>query len=241
MFRYSLIGLPAALALAGCASTGEAIAEDPSIVIADLSTLPIPTTSGYSRSGRAELVRPLDVLSVFVFGVEELSREEIRVGHGGYFDFPLIGAVQANGRSLAEIAHEMETRLSDDYIRNPDVQLDFVAREGQVFTIGGEVEQPGQYPILQPTTLLEAVAIGRGRSEYADLREVMVFREVDEQRYIGVYDLAAIRRGNYPDPEIYPHDTIVVGETGWTRRFARLAPLVPLISSPLILLERVLR
>ncbi len=239
--RIQSLGLLAAIFLVGCGGGGGPIGEDPSVSVTDLTTLPAPRSAGSSKVNAVELVRPLDVLSVSVFGVEELSREEIRVGLDGNFDYPLIGAVQADGRSLVEISYEMEARFAGVYVRNPDIQVSFVSREAQVFTIGGEVQQPGQYPIIQPITLLQAVAIGQGRTEYAQLREVMIFREVDDQRYIGVYDMTAIQRGNYPDPEVYPHDVIVVGESPGFRRIARLAQFVPLITNPLILLERTLR
>lgn len=232
--------LAALIALQGCSSRGP-IGEDPSLAVADLASLPQPTNADYARPGYIEVVRPLDVLSVSVFGVEELSFEEIRVGQGGSFDFPLIGDVEANGRSLAEISFEMEQRLATSYVRNPDVRIDFASREAQLFTVGGEVEMPGQYPIIRPITLVEAVAIGRGGSDFARLREVVVFREIDGRRYIGVYDLTAIQRGNYPDPQIYPNDVIVVGASANQRLLTQLAPFIPLVTTPLILIEQATR
>lgn len=234
-----VLSVSASLILTACGTTGP-IGEDPSIEVLDVSTLPPPLTWDNPEAGFYELIRPGDVLAISVFGVEELTFEEIPVGQDGQFDFPLIGTVQADRRTVGEVTSEIEARLADTYVRNPDVQAFFVSRDAQVATIGGEVDQPGQFPIVQPTTLLQAVAIGEGRTQYAT-SEVFVFRQIDGQRYIGVYDLEAIGRGNYPDPQIYPQDIIVVGESPATRRFARIAPLVPLITSPLILLERALR
>lgn len=239
--KRSLVSLASAVLLVSCATSGGPVGEDPSVTVTDLTELPIPRSSGFTEKGDAEVVRPLDVLSISVFGVEELSREEVRIGLEGAFDYPLIGVVEADGRSLTQISDDMEARLAGTYVLHPDIQLAFVSRDGQVFTIGGEVEQPGQYPILQSTTLQQAVAIGGGRTDYSQLREVVVSREVDGQQYIGVYDLEAIQRGNYPDPKIYPHDVIMVGESPVFRRIARLAQFVPLITNPLILLDRVTR
>ncbi|GAA0277746.1 polysaccharide biosynthesis/export family protein [Alteraurantiacibacter aestuarii] len=207
--------------------------------MAELSALPAPGASDYSSGGQGDVARPLDVLAISVFGVPELTRE-VRVGSGGFFDFPLIGAVQANGRSLAEIGYEIETRLSDSYVRQPDVTIEYSGREGQLFTVGGQVRAPGQYAIIQPVTLMQAVAIGGGTTEFSQMDDVLVFREVDGQRYIGVYDMKAIQRGNYPDPEIYAHDVIMVGDSPNRRLLAELLSYSTLLSSPLILLERVL-
>lgn len=225
----------APLLLIGCSTSGGPVGEAPSIEVADLQALPPPVASGF-----LDHARPMDVLSISVFGIEELSRE-LRVGQSGYIDFPLIGAVRADGRTLAEIGAEIEVRLAEGYVRDPDVLVQFDSRAGQLFTIGGEVTSPGQYPIARPTTLLEAVAIGGGRTDNAQLREVMIFRNVNEQRYIGVYDVAAIQRGNYDDPQIFPDDIVVVGESSSFRNIARIVPLISLITTPLILLERVAR
>lgn len=214
------------------------IGEDSSIVVADLTALPTPTSQDYSRSPIDEVVRPHDVLQVAVFGVAELSRS-VRVGQGGYFDFPLIGAVQANGRTLAEVSYEVETRLSDNYVRDPDVTVEFETREGQVFTVGGEVGRPGQHPITRPTTLMQAVAIAGWTDQYSRRDEVLVFREIDNQRYIGVYDMTAIERGNYPDPQIYANDVIMVGESPSRRLIDNILRYTQLITSPVVLVDRI--
>ena len=239
--KSRVIMLFAAVFLAGCATSGGPVAEDPSITVADLKALPAPDSSGFAPGSLEEVVRPLDVVSVVVFGVPELSREALRVGLDGTFDFPLIGAVDADGHTLREVAQDMEARLAGTYVRDPDIQLSFVSREGQVFTIGGEVKIPGQYPIIRPMTLMQAVALGQGRTEFSQLREVMIFREVDDQRYIGVYDLRGIQRGNYQDPAIYPSDVIMVGESAGARRLTMLAQFAPLVVNPLILLDRAVR
>lgn len=237
--RLGLLVFAASAMTAACGSTGP-IGQDPSVAVADLTSLPAPTAMDYSRTTQQEVARPQDVLAVAVFGVPELTRE-VRVGQGGFFDYPLIGAVQANGRSLAEISYEVETRLTGSYVRQPDVTIEFLGRDGQVFTLGGEVGAPGQYPVLRPTTLMEAIAQGGGTTEYSQLDDVLIFRDIDGQRFIGVYNMGAIQRGNYPDPEIYAHDIIMVGDSPNRRLLADVLRYTQLITSPLILLDRVVR
>lgn len=237
--RFAMLGLAAASLLAGCSSPGP-VGLDSSVALAELSSLPAPAAVDYAAGQQSDLARPLDVLSINVFGVEELSRQ-VRVGGGGFFDFPLIGAVQANGRSLGEIAYELETRLGGEYVRNPDITIEFIEREGQVFTVGGEVDSPGQYPIVRQMTLLEAVASAGGTTEYSELDDVLIFREIEGQRYIGLYDMSAIQRGNYPDPVIYAHDVIMVGDSPNRRLLSDVLRYTQLATNPLILLERTVR
>ena len=107
--------------------------------------------------------------------------------------------------------------------------------------MGGEVNSPGRYPILKPMTLMEAVATSGGTTDTASTGEVLIFRTVSGQRYIGAYDLSAIQRGNYQDPFVFPGDIVQVGESPSLRRIRTIATITPLVTAPLILLERVFR
>ena len=51
---------------------------------------------------------------------------------------------------------------------------------------------------------------------------------------IALYDLAAIRRGAYGDPILYPHDIVVVGDSPGRRLFQQIVAVSPLFISPLI-------
>lgn len=232
-----LLALLATALVAACGGS-QPIGQTSGTTVAELSSLPAPGPLDYASGRQDDQARPLDALSIVVFGVPELSRE-VRVGASGTIDFPLIGAVQANGRTLAEIGFEIETRLKDTYVRNPDVTVEFGERAGQLLTVGGEVGRPGQVPIIQNTSLMEAIAMAGGRTTYSRLSEVLVFREIGGQRYIGVYDVAAIQRGNYPDPQVYPHDIIMVGDSPSRRVMADVLQYTQLLTSPLILLQQV--
>ena len=68
------------------------------------------------------------------------------------------------------------------------------------------------------------------------LDDVLVFREVGGQKFVGVYNLGAIRRGNYADPEIFPNDVVVVGDSPQRRMFKDILQASPLLTTPLIIL-----
>ena len=82
---------------------------------------------------------------------------------------------------------------------------------------------------------MRAVATARGIDEFAKLDDVVVLRTVNGQRYAGLYNLAAIRRGNYVDPDIFANDTVIVGESKQRRMFRDFLQLVPLLTTPLII------
>jgi polysaccharide export outer membrane protein len=68
---------------------------------------------------------------------------------------------------------------------------------------------------------------------------VLILRTVDKQRYIGVYSIRAIERGNYPDPQLFPNDVVMVGDSVQRRRLeAILQILPPLLTSSAILIAQ---
>ena len=233
IFRIGLITASCAW-LVSCASPGP-IGTAPGIESAGLTALPAPSVD------ETAVVRPRDSLRVNVLNFPELSRE-FQVDASGAFQFPLLGVIDAAGRAPLSIAREIASRLSSGrFVVDPVVTLDTLEQPGRLITLGGEVKAPGRYPVSDPVSLLEAIAIGGGTSDTAQLEEVIVLRTVDGQRYIGVYNLAAIQRGNYADPSIYTGDIIQVGDSPSLRRISAITTLAPLITVPLILVDRLLR
>jgi polysaccharide export outer membrane protein len=221
--------------LASCASGP--VGEDPSIEVASLETLPPPAAGDYAMPAGVALIRPLDKLKIEVFGVEELGRE-INVDSDGTLEFPLIGSIAANGLTAGELAGAIEDGLRGPYVRDPQVTVAVLETPGQLITVGGEVGKPGRYPVVGSMTLMDAVAAGEGTSAAAKLTEVAVFRTVNGQRYIGLYDMKAIARGNYPDPQVYPNDVVMVGESQTRRFLSAVVGVSPLLTTAVILFDR---
>ena len=128
--------------------------------------------------------------------------------------------------------------LRAKYVRNPEVTVNIKTSVSQVVTIDGEVTEPGLYPVTNQMTLLRAIASAKGFSEYARADDVVILRSVGGQRMAGLYNVAAIRRGNYGDPPVYANDVIVVGDSPQRRLFRDFIALSPLIAAPLVAILR---
>lgn len=224
------------LALSACSSRGP-YALAPGITQLEGMEMPMPEVSYVTAADRPYLVGAFDTLNVAVFGVPELTGE-IQTDASGQFGFPLIGAVQASGKTPMDIAREIEARLAESYVRDPAVTVNVVESTSNVMTVGGQVGRPGQYPVLGRMTLLRAVSIAGGMGEFARQDEVILLREAADQRYIGVYDLSAITNGNYADPEIFANDIIIVGDSPQLRAVGRISSLMQLINIPLLFITR---
>lgn len=170
-----------------------------------------------------------DVLSVIVFQEPDLSLRDVPVDTGGSFAMPLIGRVDAVGKTGFELSEEIARALGRNYLVSPKVSVYVTTSAPRQVVVEGSVNSPGVFPIRPESTLIEAIALAKGPTQVARLNEVIVFRTVEGQRMGAVFDLAAIRRGDAVDPRILPDDVVVVGYSGVRqlyRDFIQAAPLI---------------
>jgi len=234
LYKKFVMGLLLAGALGGCASSGN-IGGSPDLRVLPQASLPQPSINDYRGTARPYALGPFDKLRIDVAGLPELSLEEVQADAGGNIAVPLVGTIQIGGLTPVEASQAIETRLRAAHVRDPKVAVNLRETNSQIVTIEGEVDKPGQYPALGNMTLLSLVARAEGTSEFARLKEVIIFRTVDNQRYAALYDLAAIRRGAYNDPAVFANDVVVVGDSPQRRLFRDLLQVVPLITTPLVI------
>lgn len=151
-----------------------------------------------------------DVLRVNVFQVPDLSVEAAAVDASGQVSLPLLGSVDAAGLTTNEFAARIQSDLRRSYLQDPRVSVAVTQSASRKITVDGAVEDPGVFEMRGRTTLVQAVAMAKGVERIADTRRVAVFRTVDQQPMVAVFDLAAIRAGQMPDPVMEGDDIIVV-------------------------------
>jgi len=175
----------------------------------------------------AEAISPNDTLEVAVFQTPDLSRT-VQVDSGGRILLPLIGEVDAAGRTPEQLSQGIEDALSRKYMRDPQVTVTVKNSTSQKVTVDGAVMKPGIYPLMGSTTLLQAVALAEGPDpKQANTHKVAVFRGgASDAR--AVYDLEAIRDGKAADPAIYPRDVVVVTASGGKNFLQTISGLAPL-------------
>lgn len=225
MMRAFLVMLGLGLVLSGCAggSRGGPVPYDR----ADFNA---PDVIAAATTGSERRLGPGDVVNVSVFQVPELSGDR-EIDSFGRINMPLIGAVNVAGLTVADAGQAVSSALNVNYMRNANVQVLLKAERAQVVTVDGAVMQPGIYPMPAPTlTLQQTVAMARGTSELANLRRVIVFRTIDNQKMAAAFDLRDIRDSLTPDPLIYPNDIVVVDGSGSRQMFRDFIMTVPLIA-----------
>lgn len=232
---YKFFGFTLALiALSACADRTPPIQSSERLTLLEGATaLPAPERGDLTAPPRAALIGPLDTIEVDVFSVPELSRE-IQVDASGGIAMPLIGMIDAGGKTAGELAREIEHALRGRYVREPQVTVNIRSSVSQVVTVDGQVVEPGLYPVTNQMTLLRTVASAKGLTEFAREDDVVILRTVEGRKLAGLYNISAIRRGVYDDPPVYANDVVIVGDSPQRRLFRDLVQLSPLLAAPLL-------
>jgi polysaccharide export outer membrane protein len=175
-------------------------------------------------------IGPEDTLEIDVFQLSDLNRTA-QVDSSGRILLPLIGEVQAAGKTSEQLSRDIADQLGQKYVKNPQVTVVVKDAQGQRITVDGAVGQPGVYTLTGPTTLMQAVALAKGPdTKLANLHKVVVYRMQGAQRFTTNYDLQAIRDGKTPDPLIYGKDVIVVDQSGGRSFLRDLGVVAPIVS-----------
>lgn len=224
------IFLAATCALSGCAS--DKLVGRPDLTVLQNQPLPAPTRQDLILQQRAYVIGPYDKVSIDVFGASDLNRT-VQVDANGQIALPLLGTVNAAGKSPTELANSIADAYRGRYIRDPQITVN-VDTINQAYTVDGEVETPGNYPMTGHMTLIRAIASAKGMTQYAASNYVVVFRQVENRQMAALYDVRAIRQGIYEDPEIFANDIILVGESRGSRVFQQIIASGALLTAPLV-------
>ena len=230
--KTTILAFSCAAALAGCVSTPPTGAA-PNIELADLTTLPAPARV------LDHIIGSQESLEIIVSESDILSGTFVTDG-AGYINYPLVGDLYLEGKTSRQAAKLIADRLRGNYVLDPQVRVRATAATPPAISMGGQVTRPGSYSAATSPTLLRAINNAGGLAEYAKKDDVLIMREVEGQRYIGVYNIEAIQRGNSADPQIFPGDIVTVGDSLARRNLETILGFIPLLSSSVILVERVL-
>lgn len=177
-------------------------------------TLPDTTNARGQYHGDSDYrIGNQDLLEISVFQVDELSHK-VRVNSQGMVSLPLIGAVEAGGKSVAELEQDIAKRLGEKFVQNPQVTVFVEEFASQRVTVEGAVNKPGVFPLTGKTTLLQVIAEASGLAPLADDRSVVIFRTIQGKKMAALFDVPRIRHGQMEDPLIFADDVVVVDRSG---------------------------
>ena len=218
----AIVSLPGAVLLSSCADTrGGSIPYD--------KVLAAPDATKFQTLESDYKIAPMDKLGIKVFKSDDLSGDYV-VDLAGNISLPLIGEVKAANLTTAQLDDELTQKLGAKYLEHPDVSVAIKSSTAHVVTVDGAVTEGGEFPVGGPITLIQAVSMAKGTTEAANTRRVAVFRTIGGQRQAAAFDLTAIRRGEAPDPQIYPGDIVVVDGSSLKATQKQILQSIPLLA-----------
>lgn len=152
-----------------------------------------------------------DVLAINVWKEPDVSRS-IPVRPDGKISLPLVGEIQAAGRTPLQLEHDLAAKLRT-YMTDPDVTVMVEQINSEKINILGRVIKPGSYALANAGTVLDAIAGAGGFQDFAKQKSIYILRQTPgggETRIPFNYKDAI--SGKHPGQNIrlQPHDTIVV-------------------------------
>jgi polysaccharide export outer membrane protein len=151
---------------------------------------------------------PEDQLRISVWDNKELTLDLV-VRPDGKISMPLLQDVPAEGLTAAQLAADIQEGLSA-FIVSPEVTVIVLQVNSPKYYIIGYVSRPGTFPLRGDTSVLQALALAGGLTQFASPRSIKLIRATrgrQDVRKINYYDIIESGEGNYL---LKSGDTIVV-------------------------------
>jgi len=155
-------------------------------------------------------LNPGDILKISVWNEESLQ-QEVLVLPDGTISFPLVGIIDVDDKTPAQVQEELKEKLSR-LIPDPEVNLTVTQVAGNNIYVVGKVNRPNRFPMNGPTDVIQAISLAGGFTPYADSESIQILRRVRNKQQIIHFDYTKIADGEALETNILLRsgDTIVV-------------------------------
>lgn len=143
-----------------------------------------------------------DIISIKVFGEDDLSRDRIKVSDTGTVPYPVLGELRIRGRTVGELEKLVTDGLRGRYLVNPRVAV--TIEEYRQFFINGQVDKPGGYSYQPAMTVAKAISLAGGLKERASVNKMYIVREDNPAQGKVKVDMGA---------EVRPGDILTIEES----------------------------
>jgi polysaccharide biosynthesis/export protein len=152
-----------------------------------------------------------DVLAINVWKEPDVSRS-VPVRSDGKISLPLVGEVQASGRTPLQLEQEIAQQLKS-YVAEPEVTVIVQQINSQKFNILGMVNRPGSYAITNSATVLDAIALAGGFRDFAKQKSIYILRQNSDGTQARLpFNYKEVVKGQSAAQNIklQPRDTIII-------------------------------
>jgi polysaccharide export outer membrane protein len=156
------------------------------------------------------IVKPGDSLQISVWKEPDLQGPVLVTPDGG-FSFPLVGQVDARGKSVSELQQVVTERLSK-FISDPVVTVSVSEIRGNKVYVIGQVNRPGEFIVNPRVDVMQALSMAGGTTAFASLDDIRILRRNGAKQESLEFDYNAVARGKALEQniELRAGDIVVV-------------------------------
>jgi polysaccharide biosynthesis/export protein len=192
---WSLVGLALVLAV-GCA--------------------PRMTDTVKAQAAAAQVVEekyqlgPEDVIEISVWKEPDLTKQ-LAIRPDGKISYPLIGEVQAAGKTVTQLREEISKRL-EKFVTDAQVTVILLKTQYYKIYVVGKVNKPGEFLLGRPADVMQALAMAGGLTPFASPSKIVILRHVGNTEQTLPFDYKDVSKGLFLEQNItlIPGDVVVV-------------------------------
>jgi len=173
--------------------------------------LPVETSISSTSADEGDyIIGPGDILDISVWKNEALTRSCV-VRPDGFISFPLIGDIQAGGRTASHLKSEMEGKLTR-YVSGLTLSLEIKQINSMIIYVIGKVNTPGRIILNSNVDVLQALASAGGLNVFAKSNDIKIFRKGKDETIIFPFEYDKIVEGKRLEQNIQLNrgDVVVV-------------------------------
>lgn len=138
-------------------------------------------------------VKPGDVLSISVWKEPDLQGDAL-VMPDGVFAFPLLGQVDARGKTVAQLQKLVGERLAR-FIADPVVTVSVKEIKGNKIYVIGQINRPGEFVVNPRVDVMQALSMAGGTTAFAALNDIIILRKEGSNQTALPFRYSDVARG----------------------------------------------
>jgi polysaccharide biosynthesis/export protein len=196
-----ILGLLALATIGGCASLDQAEYEDET---------PSKAVVRPATSNAEFLIGPEDVLEIVVWKEDGLKKDVLVRPDGG-ISYPLVGEIQAAGKTPGQLQVEITKRLSK-FIPRAAVTVSVLKTASYKIYLVGKVNKPGEYTMGRHVDVLQALSLAGGLNPFADADSIRIVRRTPAGEVVLRFNYDKAQRGIdlSQNVELRSGDTLII-------------------------------
>jgi polysaccharide export outer membrane protein len=163
--------------------------------------------AGAAVDAKSYIIGAEDVIGISVWDNGQLSGS-FSVRPDGKISMPLIGEIEASGKTPEQLKSEVTEALKNGYVVSPMVNVSVLQVLSKKYYINGEVNKPGPVALVVPTRIMEAISNAGGFRDFANQKDIVILRGTERKHF----NYKEVIKGKKPEQNIFlePGDFIIV-------------------------------